>query len=89
MTFNPQGLPSAVWNMPHTHPPDACNIIPNAIPKIPIWPQLPNMNIREETAIRYSEGIPYVEREWMIFWDTPAKNSPRRWLYLLSFRKNS
>jgi hypothetical protein len=60
MAFNPQGLATAIGSMPHTDPSDACDIILNAIPEIPIWPQLPNANFREEMEIQYSEGIPCV-----------------------------
>jgi hypothetical protein len=60
MAFNPQGLATAIGSMPHTNPSDACDIILNAIPEIPIWPQLPNTNFREEMEIQYSEGIPCV-----------------------------
>lgn len=60
MAFNPQGLATAIGSMPHTDPSIACDIILNAIPDIPIWPQLPNTNFREEMEIQYSEGIPCV-----------------------------
>ncbi len=60
MAFNPQGLATAIGSMPHTDPSNACDIILNAIPEIPIWPQLPNTNFREEMEIQYSEGIPCV-----------------------------
>ncbi len=60
MVFNPQGLATAIGSMPHSSPSEACDIILNAIPKIPIWPQLPNMNFREEMEIQYSEGFPCV-----------------------------
>ncbi|NOR15852.1 MAG: hypothetical protein GQ544_09115, partial [Candidatus Aminicenantes bacterium] len=39
----------------------ACDVILNSIPDIPIWPQLPNANFREEMEIQYSEGFPCVE----------------------------
>ena len=60
MAFNPQGLATAIGSMPHINPSDACEVILNAIPEIPIWPQLPNTNFREEMEIQYSEGIPCV-----------------------------
>jgi len=60
MAFDPQGLATAIGSMPHTNPSDACDIILNAIPEIPIWPQLPNTNFREEMEIQYSEGFPCV-----------------------------
>ena len=60
MAFNPQCLATAIGSMPHTEPSDACDLILEAIPEIPIWPQLPNTNFREEMEIQYSEGIPCV-----------------------------
>jgi len=60
MAFDPQGLATAIGSMPHTNPSNACDIILNAIPEIPIWPQLPNTNFREEMETQYNEGIPCV-----------------------------
>ena len=60
MTFNPQCLASAIGSLPHLDPSTACDVILNSIPEIPIWPQLPNINFREEMEIQYSEGLPYV-----------------------------
>ncbi len=60
MAFDPQGVATAIGSMPHIDPSVACDIILNAIPDIPIWPQLPNTNFREEMEIQYSEGIPCV-----------------------------
>ena len=60
MVFDPQGLATAIGSMPHTNPSDACDIILNAIPEIPLWPQLPNADFREEMEIQFSEGIPCV-----------------------------
>lgn len=60
MAFNPQGLATAIGSMPHTDPAAASKIILETIPEIPIWPQLPNANFREEMEIQYSEGIPCV-----------------------------
>lgn len=60
MVFNPRGLATAIGSMPHTDPSKACDIILESIPEIPIWPQLPNMDFREEMEIQYSEGFPCV-----------------------------
>jgi hypothetical protein len=60
MAFDPNGLATAIGSMPHTDPSVACDIILNAIPEIPIWPQLPATNFRENMEIQYSEGIPCV-----------------------------
>jgi methionine synthase II (cobalamin-independent) len=60
MAFNPQGLATAIGSMPHTLASEACDVILDAIPEIPIWPQLPNTDFREEMEIQYSEGLPCV-----------------------------
>ena len=73
MAFNPQGLATAIGSMPHSKPSDACDIILDALPEIPIWPQLPNTNFREEMEIQYSEGIPCVvldEEKKRMFFET-------------------
>jgi hypothetical protein len=60
MTFNPECLATAIGSMPHDDPSIACDIILDTIPEIPIWPQLPNTDFREEMEIQYSEGFPSV-----------------------------
>jgi len=71
MSFEPRYLATAIGSMPHTDPSQACNIILNTTPKIPIWPQLPNANFRENMEIQYSEGFPCVvldeEKQRMYF----------------------
>ncbi len=60
MIFEPQCRSTAIGSMPHTDPSIACDIILNTIPEIPIWPQLPSLNFRENMEIQYSEGFPCV-----------------------------
>lgn len=60
MTFNPQCLATAIGSMPHTDPSAACDLILRTIPAIPIWPQLPNTDFREEMQVQYTEGLPCV-----------------------------
>lgn len=60
MSFNPQCLATAIGSMPHKDASAACKVILESIPNIPIWPQLPNTNFREEMEIQYSEGFPCV-----------------------------
>jgi hypothetical protein len=71
MAFEPRYLATAIGSMPHSDPASACDIILNTIPEIPIWPQLPNTNFREEMEIQYSEGFPCVvldeEKQRMYF----------------------
>ena len=63
MAFNPECIATAIGSMPHDDPSVACDIVLNTIPEIPIWPQLPNTNFREEMEIQYSEGFPCVAFE--------------------------
>jgi methionine synthase II (cobalamin-independent) len=58
MSFNPQGLATAIGSLPHQNPKEACRVILNSIPEIPIWPQLPAADFREGMEIQYSEGLP-------------------------------
>jgi hypothetical protein len=58
MSFNPQGLATAIGSLPHASPEAACRVILDSIPEIPIWPQLPAADFRESMEIQYSEGLP-------------------------------
>jgi hypothetical protein len=60
MTFESQCRATAIGSMPNTDPSIACDIILKSIPEIPIWPQLPATNFRENMEIQYSEGFPCV-----------------------------
>jgi methionine synthase II (cobalamin-independent) len=60
MSFNPQGLGTAIGSLPHQNPGQACRVILGSIPEIPIWPQLPAADFRESMEIQYSEGLPGV-----------------------------
>jgi len=73
MIFNPQCLATAIGSLPHKDPSTACDVILESIPEIPIWPQLPKMDFREEMEIQYSEGIPCVvldEEKRRMYFDT-------------------
>jgi hypothetical protein len=58
MSFEPNGLATAIGSLPHHDPEAACRVVLNAIPEIPIWPQLPSIDFREGMEIQYSEGLP-------------------------------
>ena len=60
MAFDPKCRATAIGSMPQSDPSVACDIILNTIPEIPIWPQLPAANFRENMEIQYSEGFPCV-----------------------------
>lgn len=60
MSFKPQCLASGIGSFPHKNVTRACDLIMETIPVIPIWPQLPNTNFREQMEAQYSEAFPNV-----------------------------
>ncbi len=73
MRFSPQGIATAIGSFPHLEPEAACELILKHIPEIPIWPQLPNADFREQMEIQYSEGMPCVvvdEEKEKIYFET-------------------
>jgi len=60
MIFQPACLATAIGSLPHEDPSAACELVLQHIPEIPIWPQLPQTNFREQMEIQYSEGLPGV-----------------------------
>jgi hypothetical protein len=60
MAFEPHCRATAIGSMPHADPSAACDIILKSTPEIPIWPQLPSADFRENMEIQYSEGLPCV-----------------------------
>ena len=60
MKFNASLAASAVGSFPHSNPTVVCDLILRHFPEIPVWPQLPTMNLREQMEIQYSEGMPCV-----------------------------
>ncbi len=60
MSFKPQCLATGIGSFPHKNAGEACDLILETIPEIPIWPQLPHANFREQMEIQYSESFPNV-----------------------------
>jgi hypothetical protein len=60
MQFNPEGRATAIGSYPHHNAAEAVDDIINTIPEIPVWPQLPNINYKEQMEIQFSEGLPCV-----------------------------
>ncbi len=60
MPFNPQCLATGIGSFPHKDVERTCDLILETIPEIPIWPQLPNANFREQMEAQYSEAFPNV-----------------------------
>lgn len=60
MKLKPECLATAIGSLPHATAEAACEVVLENIPEIPIWPQLPKMDFREQMEIQYSEGLPRV-----------------------------
>ncbi len=58
MFFKPEGTATAIGSFPHKDAEQACDLILRFIPEIPVWPQLPNIDFREQMDIQYCEGLP-------------------------------
>ena len=71
MSFNASLAASSVGSFPHSDPENACSLILQYFPEIPVWPQLPGISLLEQMEIQYSEGFPCVvvdrARERMYF----------------------
>lgn len=73
MPFNPQCSATVIGSFPHRDPEKACDLILKNIPEIPVWPQLPNIDFREQMDIQYCEALPRVvldENSHRIYFDT-------------------
>ncbi len=73
MTFNPKCLATGIGSFPNLDAGKACDLILETLPEIPIWPQLSNIDFREQMEIQYSEGFPCVvldEAKSKIIFDT-------------------
>lgn len=60
MAFNPECLATGIGSFPHQDASAACEVILNAVPEIPLWPQLSNIDFREQMEIQFSEGLPCI-----------------------------
>ncbi len=60
MTFNPKCLATGIGSFPDLNAENACDLILETMPDIPFWPQLSNIDFREQMEIQYSEGFPCV-----------------------------
>jgi len=71
-------MATAIGSTPHTDPATAVEVIFDAIPDAPIWPQLPKRGLYEQMEIQYSEGLPRVvieEDKGRMFIDTSGDYS--------------
>jgi len=60
MTFSPKCLATGIGSFPYLDAGKACDLILERLPEIPLWPQLSNIDFREQMEIQYSEGFPCV-----------------------------
>ena len=56
----PTGMTLAIGSMPHTDPRLAVELILDACPQAPCWPQLPALGFQENMMAQFSEVIPCV-----------------------------
>lgn len=78
MKFNPKGLSTAVGSYPHKDTEAVCKLIFETTPEVPVWPQLPNIDFREQIDIQYSEGFPCLildDKKQKIYFDTSIDTS--------------
>lgn len=54
----PFGMTLAIGSLPHADPERALDLILNACPEAPCWPQLPALGFQENMMVQFSEGIP-------------------------------
>ncbi len=57
----PTGLTLAIGSMPHQDPDRAVDLLVEACPEAPCWPQLPSLGFQENMIPQFSEGVPCVE----------------------------
>jgi methionine synthase II (cobalamin-independent) len=75
--LNTQNLfvPLAVGSFPHKEPESALALIFKYLPRIPLWPQLPQKDFRESMYIQYCAGMPSIiidEKRQRIYMDTSS-----------------
>jgi hypothetical protein len=69
-------VPLAVGSFPHKDPEGALTLIFKHLPQIPLWPQLPQRDFRENMYIQYSAGMPSLtidEGRQRIYMDTSSQ----------------
>ena len=51
---------TTIGSLPHTDPEEACDVTLRYLREVPVWPQLPRRDFRENMYAQYSEGLPGV-----------------------------
>lgn len=55
-----KGLATGVGSLPHTDADAALDLVFKYVPRIPFWPQLPKLNVREGMVAQFSEHLPFM-----------------------------
>ncbi|MBN2027568.1 MAG: methionine synthase [Actinobacteria bacterium] len=53
-------MATGIGSLPHTDPEEACDVTLRYLREVPVWPQLPHRDFRENMYAQYSEGLPGV-----------------------------
>jgi len=53
-------MATGIGSFPHQDISATCESILNTVPDVPLWPQLANIDFREQMEIQFSEGLPCV-----------------------------
>lgn len=61
MNKKPFCIPLAIGSFPYKTAEEAVCVIMTAFPELPLWPQLPNADEKEQMYVQYFEGIPGLE----------------------------
>jgi len=59
----PAGTTLAIGSMPHRNPQRAVDLILDACPEAPCWPQLPALGFQENMWTQFSEGVPCIRAD--------------------------
>jgi len=59
-TWEPAMMATGIGSLPHTDPEEACDVTLRYLREVPVWPQLPRRDFRENMYAQYSEGLPGV-----------------------------
>lgn len=61
MKKQPFCIPLAIGSFPYITPEEALSVITTYFPELPLWPQLPEADEKEQMYVQYFEGIPGLE----------------------------
>lgn len=80
MAFKPQCMATGIGSFPHKDVSATCEFILNTVPEMPFWPQLANIDFREQMEIQFSEGLPCVvldEAKQRMYFDTSGDTTSK------------